>query len=64
MRPSLMRQATLGSVSTDTLLTEQLLSPPSDGLYLGATADTVSDPTINVDQQVSSSGCGIKAHVL
>ena len=41
MRPSLMRQATLGSVTADGLLRD--LSPPADCLLLGATADSVAE---------------------
>ena len=54
MRPSLMRQATLGAVSTDGLLSEPPLSPPANDLHLGATADSVMkdslDSTLTVDQ--------------
>ena len=41
MRPSLMRQATLGAVNADGMLAD--LSPPTDNLLLGATADSVAD---------------------
>ncbi|CAI8023257.1 hypothetical protein GBAR_LOCUS13597 [Geodia barretti] len=39
--PSLMRQSTLGSVSADGVLVD--LSPPTDNLLLGASADSVVD---------------------
>ena len=44
-----MRQATLGSVGAEGLLSEQPPSPPADGLHPWATADSV-DSTATVAQ--------------
>ena len=62
VRPSLMRQATLGSISVtlDSFLSEGPPSLPSDEFPLGATADAVAvqelvGPTASA-QQVSTPG--------